>query len=295
MELDRRSLRPTGTARYIVAAFMLVWLAGWAFGEAGALFAIGAILRNSVGRITEQMPDWMSHPATTGAVVFVVLFLTLWLVFWTLGGITAFVQLLRSLWGEDVIALAPDGFELIRRAGPFRRRDAFDRGSIRRIRLRPHDKAIVIDAGKRSRTITFGTSDERQAAADWLTRSLMLPDEAAMAASAAPPASWNAVEDAGATRLRKGSVIRTELIVRRGELTFRRTILFFPSERVFRNARLEITHDTSSENDNVYRLVVSDGEARKTLDVQLLDSSRVVDLGYWLAARTGFPFAPNQH
>src|SRR5262245_22345575 len=203
MELDRRSLRPSGIGRYFVAALLLAWLVGWAAGEGAALLALGAILSAAAGLFREQMPEWISHPASTGAAVFVILFLAVWLTLWTIGGLAALTFFVRSLWGEDILALTPDGFELIRRGGPFRRRYHYDRGAIRRIRLRPQDKILVIDGATESRTVNFGSPDERQEAAEWLTRSLTLPDEAAIAAAAMPPASWEITEDVGGTRLGK--------------------------------------------------------------------------------------------
>jgi hypothetical protein len=341
-----RSFRPSGFGRYVIAAFLLVWLAGWAAGEGFALFAIAGILGKTAGTIT-RAPDWLSHPASTGAVVFIVIFLSVWLTFWTIGGVAAWTFLLRSLWGEDTIELTPSGFELVRRAGPFRRRYEFDRGAIRRVRLRPPANALVIDAAKGMRVLTtFGSPIERQEAADWLALALSLPDAAAFAASATPPATWNVSEDGDAVRLStvtlRGRIVRSlilwllaaivatttfafrgedgvpglpalaftllfvlfaalstwarrEWIVRRGELTFERRVLFWAFPRVFRDARLDITHHTDTDNDEHYVLAVvdvHDGSRRRTVHSQVNDSGEVVDLGYWLAARTGFSFTP---
>jgi len=283
-----------------------------------------------------------SPGAGIGAVAFIVLFLAVWLTFWTIGGVAAMTHLVRSLWGEDSIALTPDGFELVRRAGPFRRRDAFDRTAVRRIRLRPHDKAVVMEGDKGMRVLsTFGSPLERQEVADWLIRSLSLPDEAALAAAATPPATWDVADNGSDVRLCKvqsrGRVIRSliawiltalvsvtwipspvetfpsrlplivitlllacgaalstwsrrEWIVRRGSLTFRWSVLAWASERTFEHAQLEIAHRNDSDNDDHYDLVVVDGGGRRTVHTQINDSAEVVDLGYWLAARTGFRF-----
>jgi hypothetical protein len=252
--------------------------------------------------------------------------------------------LLRSLWGEDVIALSPEGLELIWRAGPITQRYAFERAGIRRIRVRPRDKYLVVDsATKGTQTLTnFGTPEERTDAADWLVRSLSLPDEASLAAAAMPPSAWSIFEDADGVRLSKvtprarfvrsailwllaalfgtamfafrgagagpgvpGLAItalfvlfaalstwsRREWIVRRGEIAYRWSVPGWASARTFVNGRLDVTHHTDSDNDTHYDLVVIDGVRRKTIHSQMHDAAEVVDLGHWLAARSGFPLA----
>jgi hypothetical protein len=212
-----RSFRPSGIGRYFIAAFLLLWLVGWAVGEGVALFAVAAILLKLIGGAPPGMPAWFDNPVGSGVVAFVILFLGLWLTFWTVGGIAAWTHFIRSLWGEDTIALTPEGVEIVRRGGPFRRRYRYDRAAIRRIRLRPSDKGLVMDAEKGTQPLTtFGTPEERQEAADWLIRSLSLPDEAALAALATPPAGWETFEDADGTRLRKvrprGRAIRSAIM-----------------------------------------------------------------------------------
>src|SRR5262245_55873994 len=177
-----RSLRPSGIGRYFVAVFLAAWLVGWAVGEAFALFAVGAILGAAGGAFQDRLPEWLLHPATAGVAALILLFLAVWLFFWTIGGFAALIHLVRSLWGEDVVAITPDGLELVRRGGPFRRRYPYDRAAIRRIRVRPHDKAVMIDAERGTRMLTnFGSPAERQELAAWLIRSLALPEGAAAA------------------------------------------------------------------------------------------------------------------
>jgi hypothetical protein len=336
-----RSFRPSGFGRYVFAAFLLVWLAGWVVGEAVALYALGAILSKLAGFVPHRIPDWMAHPASSGAVAFILLFLGVWLSFWTIGGVAAMTHFVRSLWGEDAITVTPDGLELVRRGGPFRRRYAFERAAIRRIRLRPRSQILLLDVETTTHTLTtFGTPLERQEAADWLIRSLSLPDAAALVAAARPPSTWKVDDDGLVARLCKvtarGRAIRSaivwliagllasawyafsvdgrgtsllwgallfaglaalstwarrEWIVRQGEVTFRRSFAAWASERTFRHARLEVTHDTDSDNDSWFRLIVSDGQGRATMHSQTTDAAEVVDLAHWTAARTGFPLA----
>ena len=82
---------------------------------------------------------------------------------------------------------------------------------------------------------------------------------------------------------------RRELLVRHGELMFRRSFAMWTTERAFRSARLELTHETDSDNDSHYKLIVTDAAGSRTVHSQVHDSGEVVDLARWLAGRTGFP------
>jgi hypothetical protein len=239
----------------------------------------------------------------------------------------------------DVIGLTDSGFEIVHRAGPFRRRYAFDRSAIRRFRMRPHDKAVMVDTATGTRVITtFGLPIERDELADWLSRHLGLADAAAEAGT--PPATWDVRTEGDVAYLRKvrprarftrsliawlltagiasawyvsldaetsdrnipalvltllvaaGAAMsswgRRELIVRHGELIVHRSFALWTSERAFRSARLELTHETDSDNDSHYKLVVIDAAGRRTIHSQVHDSGEVVDLAHWFAGRTGF-------
>ena len=271
---------------------------------------------------------------------FALLFLLFWLTFWTIGGIVALTQVMRSLAGEDVIVVTASGFELVRQAGPFRRRNAFDRSAIRRLRMRPHDKAVVADTANGTRVITtFGLPAERDEVADWLSRHLGLSDADAEAGTL--PATWEVRTEAEVAYVRKvrpgarftrsliawlltagiasawyasldaktsgrnipalvltllvaaGAALSTwgrrELLVRHGELMFCRSFAMWTTERAFRSARLELTHETDSDNDSHYKLIVTDAAGSQTVHSQVHDSGEVVDLAHWLAGRTGFP------
>ncbi len=82
---------------------------------------------------------------------------------------------------------------------------------------------------------------------------------------------------------------RRELIVRYGELTFRRSFAIWNTERAFRSARFDVMHERDSDNDSHYKLIVTDAAGRRTIHSQVHDSGEVVDLAHWLASRTGFP------
>ncbi len=339
------SLRPTGIGRYFVAAFLAMWLVGWVVGEVFAIAIAGAIFSSVAGAFPDRLPAWSADLVASSGLAFALLFLLVWLTFWTFGGIAALLHLMRSLVGEDVIGLTDSGFELVRRAGPFRRRYAFDRSAIRRLRLRPHDKAVVADTAKGPRVITtFGLPAERDEVAGWLSRHLGLSDADAEAGT--PPATWEVRTEGEAAYVRKirpgarytrsliswllvagiaaasyvsldaesparsipalvltllvaaGAAMSTwgrrELVVRYGELTFRSSFAIWGTERAFRSARLELTHETDNDNDSHYKLNVTDAAGRRTIHSQVHDSGEVVDLGHWLAGRTGFPLTPSE-
>jgi hypothetical protein len=197
-----RSLRPSGMGRYITAIFLSVWLVGWIVGEVFAIAMLGAIFGSFAGAFREQLPAWSAELVTSGGAAFVLLFLLFWLTFWTIGGVAALTHLMRSLVGEDVIGLTDSGFEVVRRAGPFRRRYAFDRPAIRRLRTRRHDMAVVADTAKGTRVITtFGLPAERDEVCDWLSRHLGL--SAAAAEAGTLPAAWEVRTEGEVAYVRK--------------------------------------------------------------------------------------------
>lgn len=201
------SLRASGIVRYISATFLVVWLAGWALGEVVALGFLIMLIRSAVGSaagLPWPIPggDWIAG----GAAGFVFLFLLVWLTLWTFGGLAAFNELLRSLAGEDHISVQPAGVELVRRAGPLRRTRTFDRSLIRRVRMRRHDKAVVMDTPAGTELITsYGTDDERRTMTEWLRRQLSLPDDGSRVDTAVAPPGWTMTIESGATRLSRSS------------------------------------------------------------------------------------------
>ena len=174
-----RRLRVTGWARYVDAAFLLLWLAIWAVGEAVSLALIGAMLASAVSAALGRPLALASRVAPTdGSVSLFLLFLLLWTALWTVGGIAAAAHLLRSVNGEDLVEITGHDVRLTRRTGPFRRRRHAPHQSIRRVRIRGgYGGAVVVDTGEGTLEISdLGTSAERVALHDWLTTSLGLPD-----------------------------------------------------------------------------------------------------------------------
>ena len=95
-----------------------MWLAGWVVGEVFAVGMLATITAALANIFSEHLPAWHTDIVSNGGVAFAILFLVLWLTLWTIGGIAAITQLTRSLVGEDVIGLSESGFEVVRRAGP---------------------------------------------------------------------------------------------------------------------------------------------------------------------------------
>jgi hypothetical protein len=206
------TFRSTGAARLFNAAFLAVWLCFWAVGEVIALAVIGLIVRSFL--VTgSRIEDWLAGGGTPS---FVMLFLLVWVLFWTVGGVAAGTSFLRSVAGEDRLSAVSGGFDLLRRAGPFRRRRTFERSTLKRVRLRSHDHSLVADGTAGTQVLTdLGTRAEREAALAWLREHLRLSDEPRFD-PASPPPGWEATRDeSGGVRLMKPalSVRRNQALV----------------------------------------------------------------------------------
>jgi len=197
------SLRPSGIGRYFSAVFLAAWLTGWLIGELVALSFLVFLVRSVAGSVAGSawpIPggEWIAG----GAAGFVFLFLLIWLALWTVGGVAAITELLRSLAGEDLVLVQSSGVELARRAGPFRRVRMFERARIRRVRLRRHDKAVVMDTPSGTELVTkFGTADDRRAVVEWLRSRLSLPEHDTRVDPTAPPPGWTMTTEGGTTHL----------------------------------------------------------------------------------------------
>lgn len=110
------------------AAFLCLWLCGWAMGE---YFAGGTLAGMLAARYAPGVNfDWLPHarfPAT-GAATPAMLFLCVWVTAWTIGGCFAIGSLLSLLFGVQVLRWGGSGVELATQVGPFstRRRLTWD-------------------------------------------------------------------------------------------------------------------------------------------------------------------------
>jgi hypothetical protein len=197
------TLRATGIARYFGAAFLAVWLAGWLVGEVLALGFLGLLIRSTIGAAAgREWPipggDWIAG----GAAGFVLLFLLVWLTLWTVGGVTAIHELFRSLAGADHVSVRNGDVELVRRAGPLRRRKTFERARVRHVLVRRHDTAVVLHTDSGTEEITkYGTATERRELAEWLRRQLALPQDGLPVDPLAAPPGWTMTMGGGGVRI----------------------------------------------------------------------------------------------
>lgn len=152
--------------------FMMVWLAGWAFGE---YFALSEILRggNVVGST----------------------FLLVWLTIWTLGGLFAMRVLAWNLFGSERLFITDGMLVHSRGFGPFQRKRVYPVGEIDGFRLDlrgdPATNAIPLGSLEykaRGERRLFGiamTREEAEASLAAIRRALPLLEETSDAPSAA--------------------------------------------------------------------------------------------------------------
>lgn len=124
--------RPRGAGRFLGAAFLAVWLCGWAVGEA---FAVWFLVRGALALATGQPPTPEREPLAPAPALAAGLFLMVWLTIWTAGGLLALRELLRALWAEDRLIVGAADLVRESRLGPFRARRAFARPEVTGVRL----------------------------------------------------------------------------------------------------------------------------------------------------------------
>lgn len=189
---NERRFRPRGIGRFAVAAFLSVWLCGWAAGEA---FVLYILVSGLMALLTGAPPRGWEQPLEIGPAPAVGAFLVVWLAFWTIGGIAAIRELLRLLWAEDRLAVEPDGLLVTRRLGPFVTRQKVARDEIRRVYVLLSTGALMAQVGTNTMKLTdLGTPSERAEAAEWLRSELRLTDEMP-ATGEALPEGWQELRD----------------------------------------------------------------------------------------------------
>jgi hypothetical protein len=185
------TLRPAGAGRWFVSAFLLLWLCGWA---AGVVFALGALVATLGGllapELTRQLGVSKMAPEPPGAWL-IAGFLSLWLAFWTAGGLAAMRELLSQSWGSERLEFDATGVRRERRAGPFRSRTEWPAASIRDVRLGSRG-GLLLDTDRGAVALTaWGTLAERTGLRDGIHRALDLGSRASLTAGRETlPADW---------------------------------------------------------------------------------------------------------
>jgi hypothetical protein len=184
----RLELRTRGPARYVGAAFLALWLCGWAAGET---FALWMLVKGAIAVLTGTPPDPGRQPLEIGAALAMGGFLLVWLSFWTLGGVAAGAELLRLLWGMDRVLVASGRLTVTWSRGLFRRTRAYERHEVRRVILTGRDDRLAIDTERgRVELSGLGTRAERISAAPALRAELGMVES-----NAAPalPHEWEVI------------------------------------------------------------------------------------------------------
>jgi hypothetical protein len=186
-------LRPRGVGRFVTAAFLSVWLCGWTAGEGFALYMLYGMARAALtGEPMRGTPSSMAAALAIGG------FLLLWVSLWTLGGIMAFRELLRSVWAEDRIVMRSDRVAIARRLGPFLKRYEIPRERIRRAFLQPKQLALAIETDVGVVVASdLGDPSERTETLEALQREMAIPrvieDVADATSTTGPPDGWEEI------------------------------------------------------------------------------------------------------
>ena len=196
-------LSATSWARLPIAAFLAFWLCGWAIGELVALaFLLGPLASPVLDGLRELLPGrWPRPPRVEGFAPWPVLvFLAVWLAFWTWGGLAAIWELLRLLAGSDRFTVRPGTFTLRRVAGPLSRSRSFQAPEVTAVFAEPRRSRLVALVRGEEVVLTAGTPAN---VAEWLAGRLrsalglkepaIAPDAGARSEREPPvPPGWSA-------------------------------------------------------------------------------------------------------
>jgi hypothetical protein len=147
------TLRPRGFGRFFIAAFLVLWLVGWAGGEVAAFSA--AVVSASTLLLGESAHFSVTDLAA-GA------FLGVWLTGWTVGGVSAIAMLGKLVFGVEEILAGVGGLVVRSGFGPFRRERRVRRDTIFNVELTSNAVTVAL-VGEQWRVATLGTADERSA------------------------------------------------------------------------------------------------------------------------------------
>jgi len=300
------SLRAKGLMRFFVAPFLILWLCGWAVGEAFAAGTLLAGLRDVLGPDLEL--GWLPHmknpvPAFPWPVL---AFLAFWLTGWTLGGLAAMGTLSRLLIGVDDVRWDHEGVEVVRRVGPFAKSSRLAWSDAQEP-FPQRGGFIVSDTRKGIRRITsFGSEEERRELCGWLAtawREARAGDAAGFVAAEGPPNGWavETAEDGQPMLAWTAWLAMGRVELRPGRGSIRRVIRFAGREwtREISSARLALETSTDSDGDQRWELVASGMGGRLGLASNYHSPGVTRHLGLWLGERMqveleGLPGAGNE-
>ena len=152
-------LRITGLCRFGGVAFLALWLAGWAVGEGFVCWILG---RGAWSLLTGQPLGAGQKTLEFTAALPIGLFLVFWLILWTIGGVAAGRELLRLLFGRDILLARHDGLEIKHCCGVFRSQKRLPREEIRRFYRVSTSAPLCVETVSGTTILTsLGTPAER--------------------------------------------------------------------------------------------------------------------------------------
>ncbi len=191
------TLRAQGVLRFLPAAFLCVWLCGWAMGEYFALTILGSALQSAFGPgfLAGWLPTMHGAPPPREALPLFFAFVSVWLTLWTFGGLTALSTLLNLLFGREVVRWSADGLEIERYALFLTSASRLDARQLTGFRMRGH--SLLADTRARAVCVAQqGTPAERvelmSVLAEWRKGfGPVLP----LAADQSPVPGWQVITD----------------------------------------------------------------------------------------------------
>ncbi|WP_164018334.1 hypothetical protein [Pyxidicoccus trucidator] len=192
-ELWTARLKPSGRSRYAAASPIAMWLCGWALGEIIALGMLVLVLWELFlpGALAGR-PGTGTPSSGTGEAV-VLLFLGVWLGFWTVGGISAWRALLALLVSEERLTFNPSGVTRWWRVGPWRSERHLTRGALVDVDPEGPEGTLVasLASGETVELLRCGTVEQRRELAGLLRELFALArDEPSLADHTPPGWEW---------------------------------------------------------------------------------------------------------
>ena len=159
----------TGVAqivRLLPAAFLALWLCGWATGE---YFVGGMLVAGLRDLLAPGMRiDWLPHVRAASMPAFALVFLGVWVAFWTAGGVFAIGSLVGLLFGVPIVRWNARHVDFVVEVGPFSRRRRVLLADIRGITPGPLGSLMIAGSHRRTPLGPFTDPSDIQQMAAWL-------------------------------------------------------------------------------------------------------------------------------